>query len=54
MNDDQPETQPQTDLERYYEAFHMLQISKPGSVEERYWKERVAELERVTILQIKH
>ena len=53
MND-QPETKPKTDLEEYYEALYMLQSSKPGTYQERYWKERVAELERVTLFQVKH
>ena len=52
--DDQPNTAPLTDLERYYEALHMWQISKQGTYQERYWKERVAELERVTSFQPKH
>mgnify|MGYP003341074549 FL=1 len=54
MSDEQPETEPKTDLERYYEALHMLQMSKPGTYQERYWKERVAELERVTLFHVKH
>lgn len=41
-------------MERYYEACYMHSISKPGSSQEKYWKERVAELERVTLFHTKH
>ena len=54
MTDEQPRSAPMTDLERYYEALYMLQMSKAGTYQERYWKERVAELERVTLFQVKH
>ena len=54
MEDDDQPPPPKTDLERYYEALYMWQISKQGTYAERYWKERVSELERVTLFQIKH
>jgi len=51
---DQPDTKPMTELEAYYEALHFLQLAKPGTYEERYWKQRVEELERATFFEVKH
>lgn len=53
MNSNQPNTTPTTDIERYYEALYWMKLAKPGSSQEEYWKNRAADLEYATLLQIK-
>lgn len=44
----QPNTFPLTAIEQYFEAVYMLRISKPGSLQESYWKKKVKDLDNKT------